>query len=69
MKEKLILMFGGRSAEYEVSLSSVYNVSKALDREKYDVIMIGMTRDGVWYRYTGSPWIEGSGGGCFEKAE
>ena len=53
MKEKLILMFGGRSAEYEVSLSSVYNVSKALDREKYDVIMIGMTRDGVWYRYTG----------------
>ena len=50
MKERLMLLFGGRSAEYEVSLLSVYNVSKALDREKYDVVMIGMTRDGVWYR-------------------
>lgn len=53
MKEKLILIFGGKSAEYEVSLHSVYNVSKALDREKYDVIRIGMTKDGVWYSYYG----------------
>ena len=37
--------------EYEVSLHSVYNVSKALDREKYDVIRIGITKDGV-YRIT-----------------
>ncbi|MBO4869464.1 MAG: D-alanine--D-alanine ligase [Clostridia bacterium] len=53
MKEKLILIFGGRSAEYEVSLLSVYNVSAALDRQKYDVIRIGMTKEGVWYLYTG----------------
>lgn len=53
MKEKIILIFGGKSAEYEVSLLSVYNVSKALDREKYDVIKIGMTKDGVWYSYYG----------------
>ena len=53
MKQKLILIFGGKSAEYEVSLLSVYNVSKALDREKYDVIMIGMTKDGEWYSYYG----------------
>lgn len=23
----------------------------------------------VWYRYTGSPWVEGIGGGCFERVE
>jgi len=53
MKEKLILIFGGKSAEYEVSLLSVYNVSEAIDREKYDVILVGMTKEGVWYRYDG----------------
>ena len=67
MKEKLILIFGGKSAEYEVSLLSVYNVSKALDREKYDVIRIGMTKDGVWYSYYGDDDKIKNGTWCTDK--
>jgi len=68
MKKKIILIFGGRSAEYEVSLLSVYNVSKALDREKYDVIKIGMTKDGVWYSYYGDDEKIKSGQWCSDTA-
>ncbi|MBO4423467.1 MAG: D-alanine--D-alanine ligase [Clostridia bacterium] len=67
MKKKVILIFGGRSAEYEVSLLSVYNVSRALDREVYDVIMIGMTKDGVWYHYDGDCEKIKNGEWCADK--
>lgn len=67
MKDKVILIFGGKSAEYEVSLLSVYNVSKALDREKHDVIMIGITKEGVWYSYYGSLEKVRDGSWCDDK--
>ncbi len=51
--EELIILFGGRSAEYEVSLLSAYNVIKAVENGKYSLIKIGMTKEGVWYEYTG----------------
>ena len=52
MKE-LIILFGGRSAEYEVSLLSAYNIIKAIENGGYSLIRIGMTKEGVWYEYSG----------------
>ncbi|MDW8326112.1 MAG: D-alanine--D-alanine ligase family protein [Anaerolineales bacterium] len=47
-KIRLGLIFGGRSAEHEVSLMSARSVLKAIDAEKYDVTLIGITKDGKW---------------------
>ena len=54
MKKKLAVIFGGNSTEYEVSLQSAQAVLEHLHEEKYEVIPIGITREGEWYRYTGN---------------
>lgn len=43
------ILFGGRSAEHEVSLQSAQNVIEAIDREKYDITLIGIDKAGKWY--------------------
>lgn len=54
MRRKTIaVIFGGCSTEYEVSLQSAYSVLQNLDPVKYDVIPVGITRQGDWYRYCG----------------
>jgi len=45
---QLALIFGGRSAEHEISLASARFVAAMLDRDKYDVIPVGIARDGRW---------------------
>lgn len=50
---KVAVLFGGCSSEYEVSLQSVYSVLTNIDNEKFEVIPIGITREGDWYRYDG----------------
>ncbi len=45
---RLALIFGGRSAEHEISLASARFVSSMLDRDKYDVIPVGITPAGRW---------------------
>lgn len=42
------VLFGGRSGEHEVSLASAASVIRALDPEKYDVVPIGISKDGRW---------------------
>lgn len=42
------MLFGGRSGEHEVSLTSAASVLKALDPAKYEVVPIGITREGSW---------------------
>jgi D-alanine-D-alanine ligase len=51
MKKKVAVLFGGRSAEHEVSLMSAKNVASALDKNKYDLILIGITQQGTWYQF------------------
>lgn len=53
MKENIGVIFGGCSSEYEVSLHSAGAVIKNLDREKYNVILIGITGKGDWYYFCG----------------
>lgn len=43
------VIFGGRSAEHEVSLQSARNIVDALDRERFDVTLIGIDRQGQWH--------------------
>ncbi len=52
-KKRIAVIFGGNSTEYEVSLQSAYSVFENIDREKFDVLPIGITRGGDWYHYTG----------------
>ncbi|MHB1856281.1 MAG: D-alanine--D-alanine ligase family protein [Acidobacteriaceae bacterium] len=47
-KLRVGILFGGRSGEHEVSLLSAASVLQAIDRKKYDVHLIGITRDGRW---------------------
>lgn len=54
MKKKLAVLFGGNSSEYEVSLQSAYSVLTHVDKEKYEVIPIGITQKGAWYYYGGN---------------
>jgi len=42
------IIFGGRSGEHEVSLRSARSVMESIDREKYDVVPIGVTKEGHW---------------------
>lgn len=47
-KKRVAVIFGGRSGEHEVSLNSAVSVMSALDREKYEVIPVGITKEGGW---------------------
>ena len=42
------IVFGGRSAEHEVSLMSAKSIVAAMDKEKYQVHLIGITHQGKW---------------------
>lgn len=42
------LIFGGKSGEHEVSLASAQSVARTMDRDKYNVVLIGITKDGSW---------------------
>lgn len=52
-KTRLCILFGGKSNEYEVSLRSAYTVLTHTDKEKYDIVAVGITKGGYWYCYTG----------------
>ena len=47
-KLRVGVVFGGRSGEHEVSLRSAESVINAIDRSKYDVVPIGITKEGRW---------------------
>lgn len=47
-KLRVAVVFGGRSGEHEVSLASAESVMANLDREKYEVVPIGITKQGHW---------------------
>ncbi|MCP1146277.1 D-alanine--D-alanine ligase [Lysinibacillus endophyticus] len=50
MKKRIGLLYGGKSAEHEVSLSTATAVSKAINYDKYEVHPIYITLDGQWLR-------------------
>lgn len=65
---KIGVIFGGKSGEYEISLMSATSVINAIDKNKYEVITIGITKQGDWYIYDG-PVSEIESGGWLKIAE
>lgn len=53
-KIRVACLFGGCSSEYDVSLVSASSVIRNINQEKYEVIMIGITREGDFYLYNGN---------------
>ena len=53
MKTKVAIIFGGCSSEYDVSLVSATSVIKNINKDKYEILMIGITKDGDTYLYNG----------------
>ena len=64
MKNALIL-FGGVSSEHDVSVVSARSVIENTPKDKYNLILVGITKDGRWLKYDGDPsrlpedkWLE-----------
>jgi len=59
MKKKLCvgILFGGQSAEHEISLLSAKSVYDAIDKEKYDVCLIGIDKKGQWHLGNASKFL------------
>ena len=52
-KKSIALLFGGASTEHVISCKSVMTFINNISRDKYDVKLIGITREGAWYLYEG----------------
>ncbi len=52
-KQKIAVLFGGVSSEHDVSLVSAYSVLTNIPTDKYDVMCIGITKNGHWMHYPG----------------
>ena len=60
-KTSVAVLFGGVSSEHEVSRLSVTSVLQNLDREKYAVTAVGITKDGRWLRFDGQEGLIADG--------
>lgn len=49
MKKKIILIFGGKSYEHEISIKSAKSILKYIDKNKYDIKLIYINKNGKWY--------------------
>ncbi|MXG88084.1 D-alanine--D-alanine ligase family protein [Nocardioides flavescens] len=56
-KVRVALLFGGRSGEHAISAATAAGVLRAIDREKYDVTPVGVTRDGRWVVASDDPTV------------
>jgi D-alanine-D-alanine ligase len=54
-KVRVAVLFGGRSTEHAISCVTAGSVLAALDRERYDIVAIGITREGRWVLTSGDP--------------
>jgi D-alanine-D-alanine ligase len=52
MKKTVLLLFGGKSPEHEISIKTAYNVVNALDKNLFNYILVGISRTGVFYFLT-----------------
>lgn len=51
--KKIVVLFGGCSPEYSVSLQSAVSVIKNMDKSRFLPVLVGITKTGDWYYYTG----------------
>lgn len=53
MSLKVCVIFGGKSSEHEISCLSAYNILQRLDKEQYEIIKFGITKEGATWLYEG----------------
>ncbi|HWT75037.1 MAG TPA: D-alanine--D-serine ligase VanG [Mobilitalea sp.] len=53
-RKKIAIIFGGCSSEYPVSLQSAYAIISNIDARCYETILVGINREGSWFRYIGN---------------
>jgi D-alanine-D-alanine ligase len=58
---RLVVLFGGRSAEHEVSCTTAVSVLQALDLSRYDVVPVGITHEGRWVLAEGAMHVLAGG--------
>ncbi|HQY23169.1 MAG TPA: D-alanine--D-alanine ligase A, partial [Gammaproteobacteria bacterium] len=51
-KIRVGVLFGGRSAEHEISLLSAKTIVEAMDKEKYEIVLIGINKSGEWFLHS-----------------
>jgi D-alanine-D-alanine ligase len=66
-KLRVGILFGGRSGEHEVSLLSAASILKAFDRTKFEVVPIGITKDGRWLAAGDARGLLQGGEGSIER--
>jgi D-alanine-D-alanine ligase len=66
---RVLVVFGGRSAEHEVSVASSRSVIDALDRERYEVVCLGIDREGRWHLLPGPPEVPAGASGELAAVE
>ncbi len=54
-RKRIVVLFGGRSAEHEISCISARSVLEALDPERYEAVPIGITKEGRWHLLPSGP--------------
>ena len=54
-RARVLIVFGGRSGEHEVSCATAAGILTAIDRMKWDVLLVGITREGEWVRVADDP--------------
>lgn len=65
-KKRIALLFGGQSSEHVVSCMSAANVAEQMDKDKYEILLIGITEDGHWIKTDSiqavrdGSWIQGT---------
>lgn len=52
---RVLLLFGGRSGEHPISCATAAGFLRAIDRQRWDVLPVGITRDGAWVRVPDQP--------------
>ena len=68
-KRRVAVVFGGRSAEHEISVLSARSVIDALDPQRYDVVAIGVTKEGRWRLMPAGPPALAAGGAALPGVE
>lgn len=71
MKPAVCVVFGGKSSEHEISCMSAYNIISHLNREKYNLLLVGITKEGESFLYSGDifhikdgSWADAPGKSC-----
>ena len=49
---RLAILYGGRSGEHEISLRSARSILDAIDRDKYELVLIGIDPEGHWHLHS-----------------